>query len=88
MNVNVNNHEELTDVVAWVYLNNKWSIGQSRIIIYTVGNISYTQLISGKVHLRFPVIVDVNNERIITYYAPGTPIRADLSYDDWDDLFN
>lgn len=88
MIVTVDDHEELTDVVVWGYLKNKWHIGQTRIIIHNVGDISYTQLISGNVHLRFPVIIDVDDKRIITYYAPGTPIRADLSYDDWDDLFN
>lgn len=88
MTITVNNDTQLVAVIEWAYRKNAWSYGQSRIIIHNVGDVSYTQLISGKVHLKFPIIVDVNNERIITYYAPGTPIRADLSYDDWDDLFN
>lgn len=64
MNVTVDNHEQLTDVVAWVYLNNKWSIGQSHIIISSLGDVSCTQLLYGNVHLRFPVIVDVSDTRI------------------------
>lgn len=88
MTVNVDNYEQLTDVVGWVYLTNKWSIGQTRIIIHNVGDISYTQLISGNVHLRFPIIIDENDKRVTLYYATGTPIHADLSYDDWEDLFN
>lgn len=88
MNIIVNSYEELTDVVGWVYLNNKWIVGQTRIVIPNLGDISYAQLLSGNVRLKFPVIIDVTDKRIITYYAPGTPIRADLSYDDWDDLFN
>lgn len=87
MTVLIDNYEELTDVVGWVYLTNKWSIGQARIVIHNVRNIHYTRLLSGNVHLRFPIIVDMNNERIILYYAPSTPIHADLSYNDWEDLF-
>lgn len=33
MIVTVDDHEELTDVVGWIYLTNKWSIGQARIVI-------------------------------------------------------
>lgn len=88
MNIIVNNYEELTDVVAWVYLINKWHIGQTRILIHNLGDISYLQLISGNVHLNFPVIIDESDKRIILYYAPNAPIHADLSYDDWENLFN
>lgn len=88
MTVLVDNHEELTDVVGWVYLTNKWSIGQSRIVISSLGDVNYRQLLNEKVHLRFPVIVDVSGTHITTYFAPSAPIRADLRYDDWDDLFN
>jgi hypothetical protein len=44
MIVTVDDHEELTDVVGWVYLTNKWSIGQARIVIHNLGDISYPQL--------------------------------------------
>ena len=88
MTVNVDNYEQLTDVVGWVYLTNKWNIGQTRIIISGLGDVSYTQLLSGNVHLNFPVIIDESDKRVVLYYAPSTPIHADLSYDDWDDLFN
>lgn len=88
MIVTVDDHEELTDVVGWVYLINKWHIEQTRILIHNLGDISYLQLISGNVHLNFPVIIDESDKRIILYYAPNAPIHADLSYDDWEDLFN
>ncbi|BDF65190.1 hypothetical protein CE91St16_15970 [Alistipes finegoldii] len=58
------------------------------IIVHNLGDISYAQLISGNVHLNFPVIIDESDKRVTLYYAPSTPIHADLSYDDWDDLFN
>ena len=88
MNVTVDNNTQLVILIGWVYRKNAWSYGQSRIIIHNVGDISHAQLLSGKVHLRFPVIIDANDKRIILYYVPGTPIRSDLSYDDWADLFN
>ena len=62
MIVTVDDHEELTDVVGWVYLTNKWSIGQARIVIHNLGDISYPQLISGNVHLNFPVIIDESDK--------------------------
>lgn len=89
MTVNVDNHEQLTDVVGWVYLTNKWSIGQTRIIIHNVGDISYTQLISGNVHLRFPVLVSIEPSRVWLYRVENFPdLIPDLSYNDWEDLFN
>lgn len=89
MNIIVNSYEELTDVVGWVYFTNKWNIGQTRIIIHNVGDISYTQLISGNVHLRFPVLVSIEPSRVWLYRVEGVPeFLPDLSYDDWDDLFN
>ena len=89
MIVTVDDHEELTDVVGWVYFTNKWNIGQTRIIINNVGDISYTQLISGNVHLRFPVLVSIEPSRVWLYRVEGVPeFLPDLSYDDWDDLFN
>lgn len=89
MNIIVNSYEELTDVVGWVYFTNKWNIGQTRIIINNVGDISYTQLISGNVHLRFPVLVSIEHSRVWLYRVEGVPeFLPDLSYDDWDDLFN
>ena len=59
MIINVDDHEQLTDVVAWVYREHGWSIGQTRIVIHNLGDISYAQLISGNVHLRYPVLVDI-----------------------------
>lgn len=89
MIVTVDDHEELTDVVGWVYFTNKWNIGQTRIIINNVGDISYTQLISGNVHLRFPVLVSIEPSRVWLYRVEGVPeFLLDLSYDDWEDLFN
>lgn len=89
MNIIVNNYEELTDVVEWVYFTNKWNIGQTRIIINNVGDISYIQLISGNVHLRFPVLVCIEPSRVWLYRVEGVPeFLPDLSYDDWEDLFN
>ena len=89
MNIIVNSYEELTDVVGWVYFTNKWNIGQTRIIINNVGDISYTQLISGNVHLRFPVLVSIEPSRVWLYRVEGVhEFLLDLSYDDWDDLFN
>ena len=57
MKVIVNGERELINVANWVYTKNKWVYTQTRIIINNVGDISYTQLISGNVHLRFPVLV-------------------------------
>lgn len=89
MNVTVDNYEELTDVVGWVYLTNKWSIGQTRIIINNVGDISYAQLISGNVHLRYPVLVDIGTGHLRLFYAATLPAyHVELSYNDWEDLFN
>lgn len=87
MNIIVNSYEELTDVVRWVYRKNAWGVGQSRIVISSLGDVNYRQLLK-KLHLRFPIIVDVSGTHITTYFAPNAPIRADLRYDDWDDLFN
>ena len=56
MKVIVNGERELINVANWVYTKNKWVYTQTRIIINNVGDISYTQLISGNVHLRFPCI--------------------------------
>lgn len=89
MNIIVNSYEELTDVVGWVYFTNKWNIGQTRIIINNVGDISYTQLISGNAHLRFPVLVSIEPSRVWLYRVENFPdLIPDLSYNDWEDLFN
>ena len=80
MTVNVDNHEQLTDVVGWVYLTNKWSIGQTRIIIHNVGDISYTQLISGNVHLRFPVLVRVKDSCTVSSGATSSLLQERLEY--------
>lgn len=85
MTVNVDDHEELTDVVAWVYLKNKWHIGQTRIIIHNVGDINYTQLISGNVHSNFPVLVEIKVARVELHCMSGVPLYyTDLSYNDWE----
>ena len=88
MTVLIDDYEQLTDVVGWVYRKNAWGVGQSRIVISSLGDVNYRQLLNEKLHLRFPVIVDVSGTHITTYFAPSAPIRADLRYDDWDDLFN
>lgn len=87
MNVTVDNHEQLTDVVAWVYLNAR-SVGQSRIIISRLGEVIYTQLISGKVHLNYPTTVDIAIGHVHLFYSLSIPTPVELSYDDWEDLFN
>ena len=89
MKVIVNNHEQLTDVVAQVYRKREWNIEQTRVIIHNLGDVSYVQLISGNVHLRFPVLVSIEPSRVWLYRVEGVPeFLPDLSYDDWDDLFN
>ena len=89
MNIIVNSYEELTDVVGWVYFTNKWNIGQTRIIINNVGDISYRQLISGNVHLRFPILVEIETSRVRLFHTEDLPTYSpDLSYNDWEDLFN
>ena len=89
MKVIVNNHEQLTDVVAQVYREREWNIEQTRVIIHNLGDVSYVQLISGNVHLRFPVLVCIEPSRVWLYRVEGVPeFLPDLSYDDWDDLFN
>ena len=89
MKVIVNGERELINVANWVYTKNKWVYTQTRIIINNVGDISYTQLISGNVHLRFPVLVSIEPSRVWLYRVEGVPeFLLDLSYDDWDDLFN
>ena len=89
MKVIVNNHEQLTDVVAQVYREREWNIEQTRVIIHNLGDVSYVQLISGNVHLRFPVLVSIEPSRVWLYLVEGVPeFLPDLSYDDWDDLFN
>lgn len=88
MTITVDNYEELTDVVGWVYLTNKWSIGQTRIIISRLGEVSYTQLISGKVHLKYPTTIDIAIGHVRLFYSLNVPTPAELSYDDWEDLFN
>lgn len=89
MKVIVNNHEQLTDVVAQVYREREWNIEQTRVIIHNLGDASYVQLISGNVHLRFPVLVSIEPSRVWLYRVEGVPeFLPDLSYDDWDDLFN
>ncbi len=89
MKVIVNNHEQLTDVVAQVYREREWNIEQTRVIIHNLGDVSYVQLISGNVHLRFPVLVSIEPSRVWLYRVEGVPeFLPDLSYDDWDDLFN
>ena len=89
MKVIVNNHEQLTDVVAQVYREREWNIEQTRVIIHNLGDVSYVQLISGNVHLRVPVLVSIEPSRVWLYRVEGVPeFLPDLSYDDWDDLFN
>ena len=89
MKVIVNNHEQLTDVVAQVYREREWNIEQTRVIIHNLGDVSYVQLSSGNVHLRFPVLVSIEPSRVWLYRVEGVPeFLPDLSYDDWDDLFN
>lgn len=89
MKVIVDNYEQLTDVVAWVYREHGWSIGQTRIVIHNLGDISYAQLISGNVHLRYPVLVDIGTGHLRLFYAATLPAyHVELSYNDWEDLFN
>ncbi len=89
MNIIVNSYEELTDVVGWVYREREWNIEQTRVIIHNLGDVSYVQLISGNMHLRFPVLVSIEPSRVWLYRVEGVPeFLLDLSYDDWDDLFN
>ena len=88
MTVNVDNYKELTYVLAWAHMKNKWDLEQPRISIHGIGDISYAQIILEELHLNFHVIIDESDKRVTLYYAPITPIHADLSYDDWDDLFN
>lgn len=89
MNIIVNSYEELTDVVGWVYREREWNIEQTRVIIHNLGDVSYVQLISGNMHLRFPVLVSIEPSRVWLYRVEGVPeFLPDLSYDDWDDLFN
>lgn len=89
MKIIVNGERELINVANWVYTKNKWVYTQTRIIINNVGDISYTQLISGNVHLRFPVLVSIEPSRVWLYLVENFPdLIPDLSYNDWEDLFN
>jgi len=89
MTVLITNYKQLTDVVGWVYRKNAWGYRQTRIATYDFGNISYPQLLSRKVHLVYPVLVGIETGRLRLFYAAFLPVHhAELSYDDWEDLFN
>ena len=89
MNIIVNSYEELTDVVGWVYREREWNIEQTRVIIHNLGDVSYVQLISGNVHLRFPILVEIETSRVRLFHTEDLPTYSpDLSYNDWEDLFN
>ena len=89
MIVTVDDHEQLIAVVDWTYSKNKWGHNYTLIIVHNLGDISYAQLISGNAHLRYPVLVDIGTGHLHLFYAATLPAyHAELSYNDWEDLFN
>ena len=89
MIVNVDSYEQLVAVVMRVYYVNTWTPEQTRIIIHNLGDVSYAQLALRRVGLKFPILINIESTGIRLFHMEDFPeYLPDLSYDDWDDLFN
>ena len=89
MIVTVDDHEQLVAVVDWAYSENKWGHDYTLIIVHNLGDVNLTQLLAGHVHVRFPIFVNIESTHIRLYHVEDFPeFLPDLSYNDWEDLFN